>query len=201
MIDIFIDEENFDKDTNFWVYQVDKLKEKWGTEDELELTEKAEEILGKHGIEVIDDDVYDSLSDEEKEEEEREFLEILYNEFENFMIEHISYVLQKSLNVVDDSYFFVCFNLIGRKYDEMTPFNKLHKWKNDATAHKWIILDTIKIIEDYFKDYLLDDNYKMYIENIFYYKKQWKDIMKFFLDSIINRIEEYREGLKYELYS
>ncbi len=200
-MNIYVDKESFEnKEKNFWLYQIDKLEEEWDIDyDDETLSRKAEEILNEHGIEIIEDDEYENMSEEEQEEDEKEFLRILYKEFEDFMTEHITFIIQKTLNVENDIYFYICFDLVAKEAENKTTLEKLHQWKNSALNHKYIIKETSDTILGYFEEYLLNDNYKDYVGGIVFYMKQWENVITHFLDSIINRIEECNRGKEYEL--
>ena len=171
-MNIYIDDKSFTDGLDVWSYHIDLMQKEWDIE---------------------------KLSDEEKEEDNREFLKIMYSQFEDFMLEHINFILTKSINLSDDSYYYICFDMIARHMGE-TTLEKLYQWKNTALNHKHIVEETSKTIFSYFESNILDRNYKMHITNMTYYKKQWDNVINYFLNSIINRIEECNEGKRYELY-
>lgn len=198
-MNIYIDDKSFTDGLDVWSYHIDLMQKEWDIEVDEEIDTRAEEILRNHGVMVIEDNEYEKLSDEEKEEDNREFLKIMYSQFEDFMLEHISFILTKSINLSDDSYYYICFDMIARHMGE-TTLEKLYQWKNTALNHKHIVEETSKTIFSYFESNILDRNYKMHITNMTYYKKQWDNVINYFLNSIINRIEECNEGKRYELY-
>lgn len=200
MINIEIDESFYRNENNSWSYDIDYIEKEWDIEDDDELDAKAAEVLRKYNIDLIDDEEYEQMSQEEKDAEEEEFLKILYTQFEDFITGHIIFIIERAINVTNDAYYFMCFDLIA-KSTGYTAIEKLYQWKNTAINHKFIVENTAKEIINYFEEYLTADNYRENMDKIMFYKNQWENVINHFMNSIIKRIDEYNEGKKYELYS
>lgn len=201
MFDINVIKETFKPDgVNDWSYHIDLMEKEWDIENDEEIEQRAEAILEKHGIMVIEDNEYEKLSDEEKDEDAIEFLKVLYEQYEDFIEKHIAFILTKSINLADEAYCYICFDLVAREVDKKTTLEKLYEWKNTAINHKYIVGETIKSIEKYFNDYLYLDIYKELFPQIIFFKEQWNNVITYFINLLVEKIDDCNEGKRYELY-
>lgn len=201
MINIYIDKSfNSNNELNVWSYNIDSIEKDWYIDDDEEIEEEAEDIMQEYGLIIMDEDEYNELSEEEKNEGAKEFLKILFNQYKDLIEKHIIFISTKSINLSIESYFHICFNLIANKANGKTTLGKLYQWKNTAINHKYLINEATKSVENYFKDYIyLDIGEELFLRIIFY-KEQWDNIINYFINLINKKIDEYDEGKDYELY-
>lgn len=201
MINVYIDKSfNSNNELNVWSYNIDSIEKDWYIDDDEEIEEEAEDIMQEYGLIIMDEDEYNELTEEEKNEGAKEFLKILFNQYKDLIEKHIIFISTKSINLSIESYFYMCFNLIANKADGKTTLEKLYQWKNTAISHKYLINEATKSVENYFKDYIyLDIGEELFLRIIFY-KEQWDNIINYFIKLINKKIDECDEGKDYELY-